>query len=128
MKIMIEQEVPYITPTHSFDPHPPRYGINRYNYVTSPNVAYLQLNFDNALITNFFASLHPNFEVPTHDEYVKNIHIHKLDTTQSWLIYWNFLGTKVFWVSNSNVNAQALTKAGTNNRIYMMRLCVYVTH
>lgn len=67
--LLIDREVPHIAVTHSFDPHPPRDGINRYNYVTSPNIAYLHLNLDNALITNFFASLHPNFEVPTQEEF-----------------------------------------------------------
>ncbi|CAH2103766.1 unnamed protein product [Euphydryas editha] len=66
--LLIDREVPHVEPTHSFDPHPPRDGINRYNYATSPNIAYLQLNLDNALITNFFASLHPNFEVRRPEE------------------------------------------------------------
>ncbi|XP_047543512.1 transcription factor 25 [Vanessa atalanta] len=66
--LLIDREIPNVEQTYSFDPHPARDSVNRYSYATPLNTAYLQLNLDSALITNFFASLNPNFEVPSPEE------------------------------------------------------------
>ncbi|XP_050360546.1 transcription factor 25 [Nymphalis io] len=69
--LLIDREISDVEQTHSFNPHPGRDSIDRYNYATSSSIAYLQLNFDSSLIMNFFASLNPNFrpEVPSPEEY-----------------------------------------------------------
>ncbi|CAG9558629.1 unnamed protein product [Danaus chrysippus] len=64
--LLVDGAVPRVAATRCYDPVPPRDGVNRYGYTLIPHT---HINLGNAILTDFFTSLLPNYDIPPEDEF-----------------------------------------------------------